>query len=91
MVFEILNFKTCSVEEREWTTWIEGCESKVVDHHELEFMANVHHDSQYQRCIGQGMCQKLLWKQEICKIKQTPSKITKQIKQKNKHQIWYLK
>ena len=52
----LVHYKNCPVEEREWTTWIEGCESKVVDYYELEFMASVYHDSQYQRCIGQGVC-----------------------------------
>ena len=78
--FQLVHFINCSVEERELITWIEGCDSKVVDHYDLKFTTSVPHDSQYQSCIGQGMCQKLIWKQETCKIKQSPSKITKQIK-----------
>ena len=38
----LVRYKNCFVEEREWTSWIEGCESKVVDHYELKFKASVH-------------------------------------------------
>ena len=51
----LVHHENCSDEKRERTTWIEGCKSKIVDHYELEFTASVLHDSQDQKCIGQGL------------------------------------